>query len=73
MLSVLGHCWFGGRKRIWLKKKLTWYVVGCDLTSALHILVPVYTTSTSIISCCSKIQWFDILIPAYSGCPRNGH
>jgi len=27
---------------------------------------PVHTTSTSIISCRSKLEWFDILLPVVS-------
>ena len=36
--SVLWHCWLGGRKGIWPVKSGCWFVVGDDLTGALHVL-----------------------------------
>jgi len=49
--SVLSHCWLGDRKGIWpVKKTGCWFVGGDDLTGALHVISPVVTTTSVILS-----------------------
>jgi len=38
VISVVWHCWFGGRKHIWPVKAGCWFVDGNILTGALHAL-----------------------------------
>jgi len=40
--------------------------------SFVCLIAPV-VTATSVILSCNKIQNVDVLVPAYPGCPGNGH
>ena len=73
-LSVLWHCWLGGRKGIRPVKKTEWWgagvVICLEQGADLHMaqLMPLPLT----VSCFSEIQiGFTFLVPAYVGSPRQ--